>query len=177
MSTIYQVPDDHHQVRQLIAGLLAKFHQPKFDAGVRVGVLFAANEKGAAVKHGGYAAHATIKVMTLKDRITKGYDAELLVSEESWDGFDPEQRAALVDHELTHIDVVTKKGVLQRDDIDRPKLKSRKGDWNCGDGFAEVVARHGRSAIEFDNARMAAMHAEESLPVEEKAGMGTSEYA
>ena len=172
MTTIYFVPDEHHQSRKLIGDMMSKYHQSLNDAGVRIGVLFAANPEGPAVKHGGYPAHATIKVMSLKDRVTKGYDAELMVSEESWDGFDEDQRAALVDHELTHLEIVAKKGIVQRDDIDRPKLKTRKGDWNCGDGFAEVVARHGRASIEFENARTAIRHAEESLP---KVGEGEPE--
>ncbi len=41
------------------------------------------------------------------------------------------------------------------DDIGRPLLKMRKGDWNVGDGFVDVVRRHGVNAIERVNIKQA----------------------
>jgi hypothetical protein len=37
------------------------------------------------------------------------------------------------------------------DDIGRPKLRSVPGNWMTGDGFTQVVARHGVNAIEYRN--------------------------
>jgi hypothetical protein len=45
--------------------------------------------------------------------------------------------------------------VQSYDDIGRPKLRLKKGDWNAGDGFRDVVARHGDHAAEFENIRRA----------------------
>src|SRR5262249_5260095 len=102
-----------------------------------------------------------VKPVPLKDRLTKGYDAELLIDEDKWKDLSKDQQAALLDHELTHLRLVmtedeeTGKEKVQEDDIGRPKLRTVKGDWNVGGGFAAVVARHGENAIEFVNARRA----------------------
>lgn len=128
-------------------------------------VLFASNPDGPAVKRGGYPALATIKPLPLKDRVMKEGDALLVIDESEWYELKPAQRVALLDHELSHIDTIDRdesdpnedrgegasKVTWKTDDIGRPKLKSVKGDWNAGDGFAAVVARHGASAIEFEN--------------------------
>jgi hypothetical protein len=136
---------------------IGEWHKLLKDEGVQLGVLMAINGDGPAVKHGGYPAMATIRVVPLKDRVTKEYDAELLIDEKEWNQLKPEHRLALCDHELTHLELATEKesGEVKRDDLGRPKLKTRKGDWNGGDGFAEVVERHGDFAVEFLNAQRA----------------------
>ncbi len=65
----------------------------------------------------------------------------------------PEHLNALIDHELSHLGpcIDGKTGLPKHDDLGRPKLKTRLGDWNAGDGFKEVVARHGDYAAEFEN--------------------------
>ena len=161
MATIYAIPDRDEDVVQMLRHVMDKWHQPLAQLQVRVGILLATNpEGGGAVKHGGYPAMATIKPTSLKDRVSKGYDAELVIDGEIWDQLAEETKAALIDHELSHITPVVKKGVdgklaPQLDDLGRPKLKSVKGDWNCGDGFKHVVSRHGADAVEFENIRRA----------------------
>ncbi|WP_020472457.1 putative metallopeptidase [Zavarzinella formosa] len=172
MPTTYYKPDAFHPVTELLAGIMGKYHRPLKDAEVRVGVLLASNPDGPALKHGGYPALAKISVCPLKDRVKWEHDAELLIDEAEWDSLDSLARAALIDHELTHLDLVIKEEklsgnrILQRDDIGRPKLKLRKGDWNGGDGFREVVMRHGEAAIEYANAVAVATYADRSLPAE-----------
>jgi hypothetical protein len=162
-----------------------QWHHDLAKARVKVGVIMAANPKdGPAVSHGGYPALASIKVVPLKDRITKGYDAEMLVDASFWKTTTEETRMALLDHELSHIEIkkpkerkVDKKKKPEPeadqddaddgdddtiagqsflvDDIGRPLLKMRKGDWNVGDGFVDVVRRHGVNAIERVNIKQA----------------------
>lgn len=88
-----------------------------------------------------------------------------MIDEGEWYELKPAQRVALLDHELSHLDTIDRdesdpnedtgegasKVTWKTDDIGRPRLKSVKGDWMAGDGFAAVVARHGASAIEFEN--------------------------
>lgn len=157
MSTSYSVAPD--EVCMVVGRRLHDARRDLLDLGVRVGVLFAYNPGGPAVKHGGHPAAATIKVVPQRDRITKGYDAEMVIDQGIWDDLSPGQRVALVAHELHHIvpvikvDKETGAEMPQLDDGGRPKLKTRPGDWNGGDGFAEIVAEFGADAIEYENIR------------------------
>ncbi len=165
MPTTYRKADD--KVVTLLTRALQKWHADLFEANVLIGVLMASNPDGDAVKHGGYPAFATIKVVSLKDRVSKGTDAEMLIDEGKWEDLRPGQQMALLDHELSHLKLKKswRSQILgsdneptgetelkfESDDLDRPKLKTVPGDWNCGDGFRSVVARHGNDAIEFEN--------------------------
>jgi len=134
--------------------------------GVRIGILFAQNDKGPAVKLHGAACNATIRIISHKDRVTKRYDAELVIDERNWDGFSDRQRQALIAHELEHLELVqkidpdTKVKRVQYDEGGRPKLKLRPGDWDVGDGFASVVAEFGKDAVEYFNIDLAYRTAE-----------------
>lgn len=157
MPTTYSLADD--DVKDLLADALRQWHRPLFDAGVKFGVLMAFNPSGPAVKHGGYPAAATVRVVPLKDRVTKGYDAEVVIDLRWWEARKKKHRVALLDHEASHVELAkivgysTEDGSIRfdRDDIGRPKLRLRKGDWNAGDGFAAVVGRHEDFAVEFEN--------------------------
>lgn len=140
-------------------------------AGVKVGVLLASNPDGPAVKHGGYPCSATIRVVSARDRVAKGYDAELTIDDTVWAELSPTGREALVAHELRHLRLVpakVKKGqepdpdapAWQVDDLGRPKLKAVPADWNAGDGFAEIVAEFGESAVELASLRAVVARAE-----------------
>jgi hypothetical protein len=165
MSTSYSEGDG--EVLGRLAAVLRAHHAPLFDAGVKVGVLFAVNDTGHAVTGHGYPALATVKVVSLKDRVHKGTDAELVIDRRAYEELTDAQRDALLDHEMSHlalkkfgyVAVKDSRGeptgetelVCERDDLDRPKLVGVKGDWSAGDGFRSVCRRHGRAAIEFRN--------------------------
>lgn len=163
MATTYHTADD--DVLAMLRHVLGRHHHQLRDAGVRVGVIMAENPDGPAVKHGGYPSTATIRVVSLKDRLTKGYDAEMLIDERVWNEASSDEQAAILDHELCHLSLVWLAGAKLRkvrdedpnapawevDDLNRPKLKLVPGDWNAGDGFRVVVERHGRAAVEFTN--------------------------
>lgn len=163
--------------------LIGQYHPRLAEAGVRVGIMVAYNPDGDALTHGGYPAAATMKVVKLKDRVTKGYDAEMSVDERVWRDLSAAQRLALLDHELSHIDTVDvpEKQLKELrgenpaavawkvDDIGRPKLRSVPGNWNVGDGFAQVVARHGLDAIEYRNIAHAKASADQARAAGEAA--------
>lgn len=163
MSTTYQQADE--DVLDLLQQVKRDHHPRLAEAGVEVGIIMALNPDDDAIKAGGYPAFAQIKVVSLKDRVSKGYDAELLIDERKWRELTAAQRVALLDHELSHVDRVDvperERGLFDEsagpvvswktDDRGRPKLRTVNGDWHCGDAFAEVIRRHGDSAIEYMN--------------------------
>lgn len=160
MSTIYSIPTRDDIVYSIIDVVTRKWHQRLHDAQVRFGVLFAANEDGPAIKHGGDPALALIRILALKWRVLTNYDALIEIDENEWKDLEDDSRVALIDHELSHIDTVAKEGfsgnlIVQRDDIGRPKLKTRPGDWLSSDGFLDVVKRHGPAACEAISIRRA----------------------
>lgn len=167
MPVSYSAADQ--DVLDLLNDVMRECHRPLFDAAVRVGVLMAVNDTGDAVTGGGYPAYAKIKVISLKDRVLKCVDAEVVIDLHEWDRFTPAVREALLDHELSHIvlkafsyePVLDADGeptgeveiLFEKDDQGRPKLKARRGDFNAGDAFERVIARRGRDALEFLNAK------------------------
>lgn len=159
MPTTYQLADE--SVMGILSDTIAEYRHDLGEANVRVGVLMAVNENGHAVKHGGYPATATIKVVPQKDRITKNYDAEIVIDEKAWDAMNRKCRVALLHHELMHMELKRdKEGTIELDDNGRPKLKSRPGDFNAGDGFKEVCAIHGEYAAELQAYRFTLAKAE-----------------
>lgn len=168
MSTSFSLADQ--AVLDLLADVLRERHRPLYDAGVKVGVIMAASDTGEAVTHAGHGCYAKVKVVPLKDRLTKGFDAELLIDLDKWENkLHHRQRVALLDHECSHLELTKyayapvldadgrptgEDGIVgvEKDDLDRPKLRLVKGDVNAGDGFAKVIERNGEDALEFLNA-------------------------
>ncbi len=175
MSTTYSLATEYDLPHGIMKEVREKWHQRLDDAKVTIGILFAANEDGAPIKHGKYKAYASIQVLPLKLRALGCPDALLLIDSSEWQDLSDESREALIDHELCHIDIVEKDspdgGVkLQRDDLGRPKLRTVPGDWNGGDGFKDVILRHGDDAIEFINSRRVFTAAKAAKDEAEKVG-------
>ncbi|HEY1187697.1 MAG TPA: putative metallopeptidase [Gemmata sp.] len=170
MPTTYHIADA--DVLTLVARVMERYRPRLHQAAVRIGVLMAHNSDAPAVKHGGYPASATIRVVSLKDRVTKEYDAEMMIDAREFEGLRERQQQALIAHELHHLDTVdlSRDELAARDDGDpvtwktddlgRPKLKLVKGDWHAGDGFRVVVQEFGADAIEFENIARAKAHAD-----------------
>lgn len=164
MAITYWLGDS--QVQAYIKKVVSTWHQMFDTAEVKFGVIMCASDKDEtpALKHGGYPALATIKVVPLKDRISKNYDAEIMIDAGFWETTTEERRLALIDHELCHLRLKEPKAgqanvkevgdlSILFDDIGRPVLKLVGGDWNVGDGFEEVVRRHGNVAIEVSSVK------------------------
>ena len=90
----------------------------------------------------GIACAATIKINSYKDRVQGKPDVTVTISKPAWDEFDDGQRAALLDHEFTHLIC---RG--STDDLGRPMFKMRPHDYDLSI-FGEVVRRHGKAALE-----------------------------
>lgn len=146
--------------------IMAKHHPRLVGAGVTVSLVMASNDNGEAVKLHGYRCAAVVGCNSTKDRIEGKADATIAIDAQWWKHAKAAERAAVVDHELTHLlvergpDRITKDPTeipevfreirepsYKTDDAGRPKLKLRLHDWQLG-GFAEIVERHGDSAVE-----------------------------
>lgn len=143
---------------------------------LQIGILFvlSARESQPALKENGHPVEGTIKIVPLKDRVTKGFDVEILIDGDEWKTHHDEHKIALLDHLLCRLEVKKPKKKKKKknqatthgtdeereeheeaefitDDIGRPALKLKKGDWNAGFGFSEVVERHGNYSLEARN--------------------------
>lgn len=101
MPTTYSRADD--DIIALLTKVMHEYHRDLEEAGVLVGVVAATNPSGDAVKHHGSPAFATIRVVSPKDRVSKGTDAELLLDADKWEELRPRQRLAALywpDHEV-----------------------------------------------------------------------------
>jgi hypothetical protein len=141
--------------------------------GVKVSIVFTTKtdadgvvEPGIMVR--GIPAAAKIQITSVVDRARGMADAKILVDRSVWDELDDEERAALIDHELTHLEI--REPTAEGDTLDgagRPRLKIRPHDWEVA-GFADVVKRHGRKALDFQQvARFRERHGQLLLWVDE----------
>jgi hypothetical protein len=136
-------------VQLLCRNVLNACHKHLSQARVDVLCLFASDEdkKGNrkhAVKLRGRFCAATARIVSLPDRASGMADAVITIDELAWDGLSPSQREALLDHELTHLELTH-----ERDACGRPVLKMRKHDWELH-GFHEVLERRGVESLEYD---------------------------
>lgn len=158
MGTLYEKASD--KVYRQADAVLREHHGRLATALVTIDFIFAhapVDEKGfttgPAIKWHGHAAAGLCKILSVKDRAMGRGDAEIILDGDKWNDWDEEKQNALIDHELTHIELcVNQMGILKRDDLDRPKLRMRKHDWEFG-FFAEVARRHGHHSFECANAK------------------------
>jgi hypothetical protein len=157
MGNIYfKASEEHHKIAY---NVMSKYHSDLSKARVQIGLLLTLSNKEdqPAIKDG---AFGLIKIVPVKDRVTKQFDVELIVDGDIWNK-KPELRDPLIDHLLNKLEVKKPKpkktdkaksddeemDVLV-DDIGRPVIKMRKCDLNAVAGFSEVASRHGDISIE-----------------------------
>lgn len=140
--------------------ILAQYedHAATLQAKVKIDFLFAhptmdgeGKETGPALTKNGVKALGLCKVVPSDMRVNGNGDVIIKIDADWWNNATVKQRTALLDHELTHISVIVKGGVIQTDDVGRPKLRLRKHDYEFG-WFKSVAARHGNNSIEREQA-------------------------
>jgi hypothetical protein len=146
------------EVNEMAAELLCGFegHKPLLDNRVTVDYMLAygdTDEDGhvikPAIQKAGVTARGQCRIMGPKDRAMGRSDSEIMLDADWWDDASPEQQKALLEHELWHLSIKTKKfgGPCERDDSGRPLLKLRHHDYDFG-WFSVIAARHGAASQE-----------------------------
>jgi len=139
-------------------GILVEFdsHNPLLDARVKIDFVFAYADRdektGApindALTKNGCKALGVCRKIPLKDRALGRGDAEISIDGDWWkEDASPEEQAALLDHELHHIEVKIDNRGPVRDYLGRPVLRLRKHDHEFG-WFTVIAARHGPNSQE-----------------------------
>jgi len=148
MSTYQKAGSELIGIADELIGSIEAFKWIK-EVGVKIDFVWAygaRNEDGEligdAIKHHGVRAFGLCRIIPLKERAKGNGDAEILVDKDWWDSVGEEERHAVVDHELTHL-----QPKRDADDLGRPKLKLRKHDFQFG-WFTSVANRHGQHSQE-----------------------------
>lgn len=146
--------------RRMVTTVLEEWHPHLAEANVTFDLLFhhpKTDENGhpvpdSGLKHNGYGAAGVTKIVGVKDRAKGCADVEIVFDLATWETMDDEQREALIDHELTHVQVVTdERGDVESDAVGRPRLRTRRHDYQHG-WFAEVAERRGMASLEVQQA-------------------------
>lgn len=100
------------------------------------------------------------------------YDFIILLNEEAWQELYPDQRKALIDHELTHAQVtLDEDGEVKLDERGRPVWRIRRHDI---EEFKEIIERHGLYKSDLEAFVKAALAQKKTplFPEEEKSVAG-----
>jgi hypothetical protein len=146
-------------VEDLVEHVMRQHHGPLSDHEVTVGVLMAEDPDAKrdhddrmrpipVLKHQGYAAAAVVKITSYRDRVQGLPDAVITIDKGLWGFLKDEEQAALIDHELQHLELqLDDEGHAKSDAQGRPKLKLRLHDVQIG-VFDVVIKRHGNAALD-----------------------------
>lgn len=154
MSWFQRAPGD---IRHLCRQVMRDWHPKLVEASVRVELLVAygkVNEDGEiiapALKHHGVRALGVCKIIPIQQRVLGLGDVLILLDGDEWPEMGEDEQLALLDHELTHVDLV--QATVQLDDAGRPKLRMRQHDRDYG-WFDSVAQRHGLASSEVRQGR------------------------
>lgn len=138
-----KIMEDHHPELRL-----GEREYPKLCIFMATSVSDGESEPEPAVKLHGYPCQAVVSVIPYKQRVDKRADAEIIIDEKNWLDLSETKQRALLDHEITHLEIQKDKdGFVKTDDMGRPKLKLKLHDFDFG-GFREVSRRWGDDAPE-----------------------------
>lgn len=157
------------EVAASVRKVMKKYHKPLFENGVTIDVVLAFTDRteGTAISAGrGRYALACIRILSLKDRAMGRADAEMMIDAASMEGWKAEDLEAVIDHELTHLQIRHSKSTNEpmRDDLDRPCLVIRDHDHEFG-WFDAPVRHYGAHAAEYQQALKLLQHASWMQPL------------
>ena len=140
--------------------VMERYHPELVSAEVAVEILIAWGTKDEtgqvttpAIRVNRVRAVGSIRITSLKERVADRGDAEMLLDGDQLDGMQPKTLEAVIDHELTHLELmVDDEGYLKSDDHGRPRLKILEHDHQFG-WFDSVARRHGGAAYEVKQAK------------------------
>lgn len=110
-------------------------------------------QTGPAIQVHGRDAYACIRISKLEERVAGRGDAIMWIDGDNWREWPDETLVAIIDHELTHLELAIdpKTNEIQLDDAGHVKLKLRQHDFQVG-WFDEVAERHADNSIEVQQA-------------------------
>jgi hypothetical protein len=142
-------------VADLLKAVLKRFYSETLEAvDLTVDLIYASSDTEApAVSLGSYPCLAVVRIMGPKDRAMGRGDAEIVIDRDAYEKLDDNERTALLDHELYHLELKTDDfGKPEFDDHQRPKLKMRLHDHQFG-WFDAIAKRHGDASQEVQQAQ------------------------
>ena len=151
---IYQLADE--SVYEVLKTACDTYHTKLAKLNVRFGVIMVSSVdkdgepdgKPALKSSSGHPAAAKVGLVSAKDKLSKNYDVEILIDLTVWGEMDDKKRFAVLDHEMTHVEIVEDKdGHAKIDDNGAPKLKLIPDQFHLW-GFLEIAQRHGLSSSE-----------------------------
>lgn len=120
----YSKPDK--EMEKLLAYTIGQWHKRLTEAEVTITLLAAygpvnddGETVGPAIKHHGVPALGVVKITNLKYRVAGLGDAEIVIDGDAWAEMTKRERIALLDHELTHIEIVHE-SVFRKKAPDKP---------------------------------------------------------
>jgi hypothetical protein len=142
-------------VDEVLCAAISRYYKWMDDQAVTFNVILAhgpvdkeGNTTAPAIMLHGHRAAATVKINSLKDRVKGLCDVTIEIDGDLWPKWTSEQRAAVLDHELYHLEShLNADGSPKLDDCGRPYLTLKKHDFHFG-GFAEIARRHRDIAFE-----------------------------
>jgi hypothetical protein len=153
MATFLKAPPE---VNEFVQDVMRQYHPNLFGLEVSTQCVMAladtdedGDPKGPAIKCHGFPAAATVRITSPKARCHGHAMVELTIDEQRWEELTEAQRTALIDHELTHLEVAKENGGkdIAYDKSGNVRLKIRQHDWQIG-GFESVIQKHGKDALE-----------------------------
>jgi len=136
--------------------VMARYHHELVDAQSRVSLNFVKafdkdDEPTPALKHAGHYCEAYVKLISRRRKLRDPHEAEIDIDGHMWEEKNDQQREALLDHELSHIKVVTDRhGIPKRDEDERVQLKLVPDDIFIT-GFLSVIRHYGQNAGEYQS--------------------------
>jgi hypothetical protein len=148
----YQKADD--ELYNEVASVMRQYHLPLVDSGVHVDVIVARSEDTPPIVVRGIECAATVRITSTRERALGIGDAVITINGELMPTWSTRQLHAVIDHELTHLELKMDKktGQPKVDDQDRPMLKIRLHDREFG-WFDCVATRWGADSFENSQAR------------------------
>lgn len=145
----------HKSVMQIVQKVMEEHHKELLDEKVQVAVLLVWGPRdkdglitGPGVSAHGHAALAKIKVSSESDRLLSGADAVMHIDGDCWEKMKARTKRALLDHELTHLELlVTADGTTKRREDSSARLGAKLDDWMLT-GFYAIAKRYEKDAPE-----------------------------
>jgi hypothetical protein len=140
-------------IASLVQDVMKIYYTDLLEQNIKIDLIDAYDSMGGpAVTVHGLPAAASIRVLSLKDRIMDRGDVEITFDGYVVDGFSKDEKMALIDHELYHIETKRNKdGQIKYDDIGRVEYKLKPHDREFG-WFDAVARRWGKNSQEYKQA-------------------------